>query len=343
MQAIVIKPWKSEGSIDEKLALVRAAGYETEEIIAVKKDRYPIGSGKLKEISEKEPGTIIFLSPLTPSQKRSLHNRTNKEIIDFYDLVLKVFEYHALSREAKVQIELARLRRDMPYIKKEVSVNVKKEHPGFSGGGEYIIHSHLTNMKKREAKLERELQLYEVRKESERKKRRNIVSLAGYTNSGKSTLFNALSHGRQPTKNEPFTTLQTKSRKAFLDGRNVVMNDTIGFISDLPTELIAPFRVTLRDIVESDVILLVIDSSESIATIRSKMEVCLSNLREIGMDRSRSVLITVLNKIDLLQEQSVEEVVKGAQIEWPFIAVSALEGLGMEELKKIISSSLPVE
>jgi len=331
---IVLKP--DTNDVEEKLALVTTAGYEVSDMVRVK--RLPVKRGKLDEMSGKGSDVIIFLFPLSPSQKFSIEKETGRAVMDFYDLVLRVFELHAVSQEAKVQIELARLRREMPYVMKEISVNVKKEHPGFSGGGEYIIHSHASNIKSREAKLEKKLRLYEMRKESERERRKNVVSLAGYTNSGKSTLFNALSHANQAAENEPFTTLQTKSRRLYIDGTTVVLNDTIGFISDLPVELIAPFRATMKDIVESDLILLVVDVSERVESIAKKMDLCLSTFREIGIDRDRTSIMTVLNKTDLVDD--VDERITEAGIEWPYMKVSALKREGIGELREFISRSL---
>ncbi len=335
MNALIVAQ-RDMKNLEEKLALVTTAGYGISDIVHIK--RLPVHSGKLEELSSKESDVIIFLIPLSPSQKFSIQKITNREVMDFYDLILKVFELHAVSREAKVQIELARLRREMPYVMKEISVNVKKEHPGFSGGGEYIIHSHTSNIKKREARLERRLKLYEIRKEGERERRENIVSLAGYTNSGKSTLFNALSHGQQVVKDEPFTTLQTKSKMVYMDDKKVVLNDTIGFISDLPVELIAPFRVTMRDIVESDLILLVVDMSESVDSIKSKLDVCLSTLREIGIDKQRTAIVRVLNKIDLVE--NLERKIQEVNVEWPYVAISALQREGIDEVRNLISKIL---
>ncbi len=332
MDALVVAQKKMK-NLDEKLALITTAGYNIADVVYMQK--LPIKSGKIEELAKLHSDIIIFLIPLSPSQKFNLQKETEREVIDFYDLVLRVFELHAISQEAKIQIELARLRKDMPYAIKEISVGVKKEHPGFSGGGEYIIHSHTSNIKKREAKLERKLKQYEVRKERERERRENVVSLAGYTNSGKSTLFNALSHAQQSAKNEPFTTLQTKSRRLYLDGRKVVLNDTIGFISDLPVELIAPFRVTMKDIVESDVILLVIDMSEDIGSIKKKIDVCLSTLREIGIDKEKTKVIKVLNKKDIVKD--LESKIAEIGIEEPYIAVSALRKEGIRELRNLIS------
>jgi GTP-binding protein HflX len=323
--------------VEEKFALVATAGYEIRDIVRVRKPQ--VKSGKLDEMREKRSDVIIFLCPLSPSQKFGIERETGRVVMDFYDLVLRVFELHAVSQEAKVQIELTRLRREMPYVMKEVSVNVRREHPGFSGGGEYIIHSHESNIKRREAKLEKKLMLYEMRKESERERRENVVSLAGYTNSGKSTLFNALSHANQVAENEPFTTLQTKSRRLYINGTTAVLNDTIGFISDLPVELIAPFRVTMKDIVESDLILLVLDVSESTDYIAKKRDVCISTFREIGINRDRTKIITVLNKTDLVDD--ADERIAKVGIEEPYIKVSALKREGIGELRELISRSLP--
>ena len=339
MEAIMIKPLhrgEKATFMDEKEALATTAGYSVREIMITTPKKYPLGRGKLEELSRETVDTLIILTLLTPDQKFKMHEKTGKDIIDFYDLVLRVFEQHAQSREAKIQIELARIQKEQPRITKELNLRVKKEHPGYSGGGEYVLHSHLTNLKNRISRLERELMLYEKRKEKERTRRKNVISLAGYTNSGKSTIFNRLTKSSQRSGKEPFTTLQTKSRFLYADGKRVVLNDTIGFISDLPPGLIAPFRATLGDIVHSKFILLVVDVNESVETMIKKMDICSETLRKIGVNRDKTRIITVFNKIDLVPypEKKIEE----TGIKEGYVAVSGLSSENLGALRSIFSS-----
>jgi GTP-binding protein HflX len=347
MQAILIKIVNRKESkagkeceIEEDISLARAAGYEVSEALILRPKRYPLGKGKIEELSKRDEESVIFLNELTSSQKFRLQKALKKEVIDFYELVLKVFEEHAFSREAKLQIELARTRKRMPYIKKEIGVRVKEEHPGFSGGGEYIIRSHISNIRKRISKLQKELELYEKRKDIERQKRRNIISLAGYTNSGKSTLFNSLTRSSQKANDEPFTTLQTKSRALYLYEKRFIINDTIGFIRNLPSELIVPFRVTLRDIVDSDIILIIVDISEKIEEIEKKIEICTSTLRDIGVNKEKTKVIAVFNKIDKIEEERVYEIMDSLSITMPYVPISAMDGKNLGTLKDMVTSLL---
>jgi GTP-binding protein HflX len=299
------------------------------------KPKYLIGSGKAKEVAsladEQDVDIVVFNNNLSPSQVGSLEALIGCDVIDRFDLILNVFDQHTSSLEAKLQVELVRLKRNLPFIKRALGRRVKAEHPGYGGSGEFIINSTMAGIRKRIKNIEKKLEEMDRRVGRRDLKRRErfglrTVSLAGYTNSGKSTLFNRLTRGSQAASDAPFTTLQSKMGSTFLDGEKVLVVDTIGFIEDLPHSLISAFRATLSSIRNSDLILLVCDISDQKAT--EKMRVCRTVLEEIGAgDLPR---INVLNKADKLDGYNAME----------GIMISAEYGYGIDALRGIISEKL---
>jgi len=322
----------------EVLSLAYNGGYEVSEVFvqdARPRARYLIGSGKVDEIRKfiEENGTelVIFENFLSSRQIVSLEEAFGVPVMDRFDLILNVFERHARSKEAMLQIELARLKKRIPYIKMYLNRRVREDHPGFGGSGEFIIHSTLGAINKRVKSIEQKLESFQERIDSQRERRRKagrIVSLVGYTNAGKTTLLNALTGSEKEVRDELFTTLGTKTSTAFIGGRKVLVNDTVGFIRNLPHELIYAFRATLSDIRGSDLVLLVLDASDAEAEFARKREVCENTLVEIGADNIP--MLYVLNKVDLGKGR-IEELNRES------VHVSARYGDGMEGLKERIS------
>jgi GTP-binding protein HflX len=322
--------------------LCRTAGYVVEGVFAQKSSpraRFLVGSGKVKEIQKhvKDNGIdlIVFENYLSSRQLMSLENAIGLPVIDKFDLILNVFEKHASNREALLQIELARLKRKLPYIKMSLGRRVREDHPGFGGSGEYIIHSTLAELQKRIKRIEEKLGKFEGRVELQskrRKKKGKVISLVGYTNVGKTTLLNTLTKAGKEAKNEFFTTLSPKAAGFRLYGEKVFMNDTVGFIRNLPHELIYAFRATLRQIAASDLILMVMDVSESLKEFIRKKEMVEETLVRIG---TKSIpTIYVLNKADLLEKVEAGKLIDGS------VLVSAQTELGIEGLKKEIAEVL---
>jgi len=318
----------------EILSLCRTAGYEVAALFSQRRRpsrRYLIGSGKLEEIASyvraEALELVAFENFLTSRQVLALEDALKVPVIDRFDLILNVFELHARSREAKLQIELARLRRKLPYIKMYLSRKVRSEHPGFGGSGEFIIHSTLTTIHRRINSVEKSLERFERRammQRSRRRERGRIVSLAGYTNAGKTTLLHALTGVAKPVSPEPFTTLRTKTAGYTYDGERYLVNDTIGFIRNLPYQLIYAFRATLMDIAGSDLILLVHDSTLPREELLRRKGICEDVLSSIGAGDVR--WLDVENKIDC-----------GRRALNGSMAVSARTGEGIEELKMEIA------
>ncbi len=340
MRALLVSLGKKD--LGDVRALSTSLGYEL--VGEVTQDGYPkpkylIGSGKAREVAsladELDVDIVVFNNHLSPSQVVALEQLTGCDVIDRVDLILNVFDQHTFSVEAKLQVELVRVKRNLPFIKRALGRRVKAEHPGYGGAGEFIINSSMAGIRKRIKNIEKKLKEMDRRVEERDLKRKSefglrVVSLAGYTNSGKSTLFNRLTSGSQITSDAPFTTLQSKIGPTFLGGRKVLITDTIGFIEDLPHSFISAFRATLSSIRNSDLILLVCDISEDEAV--EKARICRTTLKEIGA--GDVPIINVLNKSDKPGGD------KPGGFENPSAFISAKYGYGLNGLKGLISERL---
>jgi GTP-binding protein HflX len=327
-----------EGEFEERKAeiamLAETGGYNVLEFFIQDKRpraKFLVGEGKVKEVGDftraNGVGLVIFENYLTSRQIMSLERELGVPVIDKYDLILNVFERHAASREAKLQIELARLRRNIPYIKMSTGVRVRTDHPGFGSSGEYIVHSTIANIHKRIKKIESELKKYAARTREQARRRRKlgkIVSIVGYTNVGKTTLLNALTGAGKRERDELFTTLRSKTA-ALEEG--IFLMDTIGFIRNLPHELVYAFRATLEEIKNSDLILIVMDASDGTEEFLRKKDVTERTLAKINaLDVP---VLYVLNKTDIGVAKNEE-----------YVPISAKFGTGVEELKERIVQSL---
>jgi len=342
MKTVLVMLGENVENLNETELLGKTMGYDVlHKFIQNKTPRikFLIGSGKVEEIKDfvKEKGVElgVFENLLTPSQTLALEDELKIPVMDRFDLILNVFEKRARSKEAKMQIELARLKRKKPYIKAVLGRRVKTEHPGYGGSGEFIIHSTMTEINNRIRKIETALKKFEKRVEDQREKRKEkgrIVSLSGYTNVGKTSLLNALTGTEKDAKDELFTTLRTKTASM---EKGIFLNDTIGFIRNLPYDLIYAFKVTLGDIKNSDLILLVLDASEDMETFLEKKRICEDMLKQIKANTVST--LHVLNKIDKTDADEISN--KREFVENP-VEVSALFGIGINELKRKIRQVL---
>lgn len=331
---VMLKEEEFEERRAEIAMLADTGGYEVNEFFIQDKRpraKFLIGGGKVKEIKnfieENGVGLVIFENYLTSRQIMSLERELFVPVIDKYDLILNVFECHAGSREAKHQIELARLKRNIPYIKMATGVRVRTDHPGFGSSGEYIVHSTIANIHKRIKKIEKELEKYGTRTREQAKRRRKkgkTVSIVGYTNVGKTTLLNTLTGAEKRERNELFTTLRSKTAAL---GEGIFLMDTIGFIRNLPHELVYAFRATLDEIKNSDLILIVMDASDGEEEFLRKKEVTEETLAKI--DAFNVPVLYVLNKTDIGGAKNDE-----------YIPISAKYGIGIGALKAEIVESL---
>ncbi len=309
--------------------------------------RYYIGKGKAEELariaSELGAERIIFGEELKVTQIYNLAKITGLEVIDRFQLILEIFHKRASTREAKLQIELARLRYELAHAREKVRLARIGEQPGFLGLGKYEVDVYREAVRRQVFMIQEKLKHIRKTRELHRRRRKELgflsISLAGYTNSGKSTLFHALTGENVPIDQGVFTTLSTTTRMIDLFGEPVLLTDTVGFIDRLPVTLIEAFRSTLEETIFADLILLMVDVSEPLDDAERKLKCCLDTLREIGAV-GMPVLI-VLNKIDLLSEKELNEKIRVlSRYSSNLIPISALHKINLNTLKIKIAEHL---
>ena len=345
--------------------LARAAGYQVAgEVVQSRSEdpEYNIGDGKVDElaalVAETGAATVIFDNRMGPYQTYNVGNRLpdGVEVLDRFTLILRIFGQRADTRKAQLQVELAELRYELPRAEAKTSLAKREERPGFMGLGEYDEQRE-RDIKARISRIRDELNRIEKTEQHRRDQRResgfDLVALAGYTNAGKSTLLQRLAADIEVGENDDlhpdldttaeaenrlFTTLGTTTRRMDVERRDVLLTDTVGFISDLPHWLVESFKSTLDSVYRADLVLLVVDVSESTERIREKLVTCHDTLYE----RNEAPIVTVLNKIDAVSEAELEEKRAALSALAPDpIAVSAIEGTNVDELKAHVRDELP--
>jgi len=260
-------------------------------------------------IKEKEVRKIIFDNPLKPVQAYNIAKITRVEAVDRFQLILEIFTKRATTTEAQLQIQLARLGYELAHAKEKVRLAKKGEQPGFMGLGAYEVDVYYEAVKRQVHTIRKKLRRSREKRLLHRERRAELgfasISLAGYTNAGKSSLFNALTEEEAPVDTALFTTLSTTTRLVKLAKKKFLLTDTVGFIDRLPLTLIEAFHSTLEETIYSDLILLVVDVSEPIGTVEKKIDVCLETIERIGA--SGIPIITALNKIDRLGGLEMQE------------------------------------
>jgi len=312
-----------------------------------------IGRGKVEEIQEyintidQDIDLIIVDGELKPSQWFMLEKKFNRDVFDRVRLILAIFAERADRKEARLQVRLAQLQYDRPFVRELIHRARASEHPGFMAGGEYQVDDYYEMIKKQTKKIKEDLKKIRDEREVRRQHRHTggfcLVSLAGYTNAGKSSLLNLLSGEQVKVEERLFSTLSTTTRKITNKHVPILLTDTVGFIQNLPALIIDAFHSTLEEIAVADIVLLVVDVSEEKALVEKKLKISLDELVDMGVT---SPAIIVLNKIDKLSEQELDEritylkkqeLLKGRK----YIAVSVTKKQHIDTLLDTIHRSLP--
>lgn len=305
------------------------------------------GTGKVGEIREtlaaNRAGLVIFNHDLSPAQERNLEKALDCRVIDRTNLILDIFAQRAKSHEGKLQVELAQLEHlASRLVRGWTHLERQKGGIGLRGPGETQLETDRRLIGKRVKVLKDKLAHCRQRREIQRRARASgqvlSVSLVGYTNAGKSTLFNRLTHSDTYAANQLFATLDTTTRRVFLPGTgSTVVSDTVGFIRELPHELVAAFRATLEETIRADVLLHVVDASCGIRD--AQMAEVDRVLAEIGA--SGIPVILVWNKIDLGDVQAGIDHDEHGKIER--VRLSAKTGDGMEYLRNALAELAAVK
>ncbi len=332
---------------DEFVMLAKGAGAEIVGTLVARRQRpdaaHFIGSGKLQEgvlmADEADADIILFDQPLTPAQQRNLERGFNRRVVDRVALILDIFALRAKSHEGKLQVELAQLQHLSTRLTRMWShLERQRGGIGMRGPGEAQLEMDRRMIGDKVRLLKERLERVQRQRTTQRRSRSRggimSVSLVGYTNAGKSTLFNALTRAGAYAADQLFATLDTTTRRIWIEGAGqVVMSDTVGFIRDLPPTLIAAFRATLEETVQADLLLHVVDASshqrdEQIAEVDKV-------LTDIGADQIPRIL--VYNKIDEAgYEPRVERNEHGTIAR---VFVSALKRAGLDGLRGAIVES----
>ena len=352
----ILITYDREDIVKEALALCESAGYQVFKIIKQKflnKAKFGIGEGKVEELNEliksTKPDVIIFDEYLKPSQNYNLASKLKTNIMDRESLILEIFDRNATSSESKLQVKMAQLRYEMSHAKEKVRLAKMGEQPGFMGIGKFEVDVYFNDIKNRMTAIKSKLVKAGKQRALHRQSRDRIgfktISLAGYTSAGKTTLFNALTGEKQEENVKLFTTLSTTTRKIKLSKTEVLISDTVGFISRLPAYMIEAFKSTLEELIYTDVVILVIDISDPIFELKKKFRSCIGTLEELGVDQDK--IVFVLNKSDLVIADEIMEKVDYLGLKenkkWlPISAVTKQNILQLKDLLLIILESKPI-
>jgi GTPase len=342
-----------EARLEEAVGLALAIDLDIadREIVTVSDPRPAtlIGTGKVEEIGERikesEADLVVVDHPLTPVQQRNLEKAWNAKVLDRTGIILEIFGRRARTKEGVLQVDLAHLNYQRGrLVRSWTHLERQRGGAGFLGGpGETQIEADRRMLQEKITRLKRELETVRRTRDLHRAKRRKVpypvVAIVGYTNAGKSTLFNRLTGSEVLAEDMLFATLDPTLRRVRLPhGTVVILSDTVGFISALPTHLVAAFRATLEEVVEADLVLHVRDISDpdTAAQAADVMRI----LSDLGVEAGDSHhVLEVWNKIDLLNEQAKGNLPREQADEGP-VMISAITGEGIEHLLDVVEARI---
>jgi GTP-binding protein HflX len=339
---------EAEASMDELVELATSSDLQIVERVVQRRQSFDprtlMGSGKLQDLIihalRLQADYVVVDRNLAPAQARAIAEATDLKVIDRSQLILDIFARRARTREGKIQVELAQLKYLLPRLMTRGDSGLSRLEGGIGGRGpgEQKLEIDRRRVRERISRLETALMAERKRREQRRSRRRErdvpVISLVGYTNAGKSTLLNVLTRSEVFVEHRMFATLDPTSRRLRLPReREVVINDTVGFIRDLPPDLLAAFRATLEEIEDSDLIVHLVDASHS--GHPAQIEAVESILGELGYGDLPRLL--VFNKIDLLDETDSADVLA---VHPGALAISALRGTGLEQLLASLDRAL---
>ncbi|MEI9993576.1 MAG: GTPase HflX [Rhizomicrobium sp.] len=343
----------AEARLEEAIGLTAAIGLEViaSHIVPLVRPTPAtlIGSGKVAEIGGEakalEPTVIIVNAQLSPVQQRNLEKAWATKVLDRTALILEIFGERARTHEGRLQVELAHLSYQRSRLVRSWT-HLERQRGGFGflgGPGESQIETDRRLIGDRVARIKKELESVKRTRGLQRQARKRVpypvIALVGYTNAGKSTLFNTLTDAEVLAKDLLFATLDPTMRGLKLPhGTRAVLSDTVGFIADLPTELVAAFRATLEEVLEADVIVHVRDASHTESSAQ-KADV-LKVLADLGVDTEGRPFIEVLNKIDRIEPEVRAGLLAGNERPNGPVAVSALAGDGLSQLLRRFETEL---
>jgi GTPase len=345
-----------EARLEEAVGLAEAIGIDVVESRSVKlrvpKPATLLGKGQVEQIAElakeREAKLLVVDAALTPVQQKSLEELVGTKVIDRTGLILEIFGERAATSEGRLQVELAHLDYQAGRLVRSWT-HLERQRGGFGflgGPGETQIEADRRLIRDRIARIRRELEAVKRTRSLHRDRRQRapwpVVALVGYTNAGKSTLFNRLTGDEVLAENMLFATLDPAMRDVRLPGFDkAILSDTVGFVSDLPTQLVAAFRATLEEVASADLLVHVRDMAHPDRDAqRQDVESVLSQLGIGPEDEGAPPLIEAWNKIDLPPAQEREALLAEAGRRKDVVPISALKGAGMDELREKLSAKL---
>ena len=344
-RALLVLASEFRGHLKEALAIAQSANYDVAKVMIRSKPGRRLSDYACKKIAEEAAKvgaeTIIYYGYLEPSSIYKLEKESRLRVIDRVMVILEIFALHAGSREAKLQIEMAELLHMLPILREYVRRAKMGEQVDFLGPGQYAYESYVKHVTSRIAKIRRELE--ELRKrvvvQNVARKERGfaIVAIAGYASAGKTSLFNALTNESKPVGPEYFTTLSAKHKAVEIGGQKIMFVDTVGFVRDVPPEIVESFYSTLQEIASADAVIFVIDSSEAVDEVREKVKAGLETLGKLNA--LGKPIVFALNKVDIVDGDHlsavasvVKEVAGPALREVRYVPISALKRINLDLL-----------